>query len=149
MGGGEEGGEEEEEEGEGGEHDFGDVDNKYALGRESIDQSLVVVMIVLRSSSLRRDGGGGRGICKVCIYLVEIYWLFGVDRRDSVSGYWIMDTLWESLQGSIHGRRAELGGIVRVEIFFLFSLPFAAIVLVSWRERWVYHHHHHQLGSSA
>lgn len=64
MGGGEEGGEEEEEEGEGegGEHDFGDVDNKYAFGRESIDRSLVVVMMVLWSS-LRRDGGGGRGIC--------------------------------------------------------------------------------------
>lgn len=54
----------------------------------------------------------------VCIYLVEIYWLFGVDRRDSISGYWIMDTLWESLQVSIHGRRAELGGVVRVEIIF-------------------------------
>lgn len=29
-----------------------------------------------------------------------------------------MDTLWESLQVSIHGRRAEQGGIVRVEIIF-------------------------------
>lgn len=58
----------------------------------------------------------------VCIYLVEIYWLFGVDRRDSISGYWIMDTLWESLQVSIHGRRAELGGIVRVKMIFFFLL---------------------------
>lgn len=103
---------------------IGDVDGKYAFGRESIDQSLVVVMMVLWSSSLRRDGWGGRGICKVCIYLVEIYWLLGVDRRNSISGYWIMDTLWESLQVSIHGRRAELGGIVRVEIFSFFPSPF-------------------------
>lgn len=35
-----------------------------------------------------------------------------------------MDTLWESLEGSIHGRRAELGGIVRVEIFSFFPSPF-------------------------
>lgn len=42
---------------------IGDGDGKDAFGRESIDQSLVVVMMVLWSSSLRRDGGGGRGIC--------------------------------------------------------------------------------------
>lgn len=34
---------------------IGDVDGKYAFGRESIDQSLVVVMMVLWASSLRRD----------------------------------------------------------------------------------------------
>lgn len=78
MGGGEEGGEEEEEEGEGGEHDFGDVDNKYAFGRESIDRSLVVVMMVLWASSLRRDRWmGWAWDMYVCIYLVEIYWLLG------------------------------------------------------------------------
>lgn len=55
----------------------------------------------------------------VCMYILGRDILaFGVDRRDSISGYWIMDTLWESLEGSIHGRRAELGGIVRVEIIF-------------------------------
>lgn len=55
----------------------------------------------------------------VCMYLLGRDILaFGVDRRGSISGHWIMDTLWESLQVSIHGRRAELGGIVRVEIIF-------------------------------
>lgn len=54
-----------------------------------------------------------------------------------------MDTLWESLEGSIHGRRAELGGFVRVEIFSFSPLPFAAIVLISWSERWVDHYHHY------
>lgn len=66
----------------------------------------------------------GVGVGYVCMYLLGRDILaFGVDRRDSISGYWIMDTLWESLQVSIHGRRAELGGIVRVKmIFFPLSL---------------------------
>lgn len=60
-------------------------------------------------------------VCNVYTWSKNIGFL-GVDRRDSISGYWIMDTLWESLQVSIHGRRAELGGIVRVEIFSFFPL---------------------------
>lgn len=63
----------------------GDFDGKYAFGRQSIDRSLVVVMMVLWSSSLRRDGWVGVGyVCNVYTWLRNIGFLGSTEEMASL-----------------------------------------------------------------